>query len=338
MTQIGQHIAPVGRPGILGVHSMDSFNMAVPNLKEARRFYTNFGLDVRESGQGLALHTFGHSHLWGHLHEVPRKSLGHLSFGIFEQDMKPFRDRLQACGRRTDRPANALRKQRHLVQGSERPSGSSFGSPRNPPPNGKSSVRAYRCRRRPARRPDPRHHRRHTASAGWRTSWSSCAMWRSRSRSTAGVLGMRLSDESGGVVAFMHGIHGSDHHMVAFAKSEAPGLHHCSWDVPSVQAIGFGRHAHGRQRLQQGLGPRAARAWLQLLPLRPRSVGQLQRVFLRHRLHPGRNGLGGAGPIPSRTASTCGAPSRPRTSRSITRRQSRRRNCQPPPASEPHPE
>ncbi len=51
------HIAPVGRPGILGVHSMDSFNMSVPDPEEARRFYTDFGLDVRESGQGLALHT-----------------------------------------------------------------------------------------------------------------------------------------------------------------------------------------------------------------------------------------------------------------------------------------
>lgn len=54
------------------------------------------------------------------------------------------------------------------------------------------------------------------------------------------VLGMRLSDESGGVVAFMHGVHGSDHHMVAFAKSSAPGFHHCSWDVGSIQDIGLG--------------------------------------------------------------------------------------------------
>ena len=54
------------------------------------------------------------------------------------------------------------------------------------------------------------------------------------------MLGLRLSDESGGLVAFMHGIHGSDHHMVAFAKSEAPGLHHCSWDVASIQDIGLG--------------------------------------------------------------------------------------------------
>ena len=38
----------------------------------------------------------------------------------------------------------------------------------------------------------------------------------------------------------MHGIHGSDHHMVSFAKSPAQGHHHYSWDVGSVHDIGLG--------------------------------------------------------------------------------------------------
>jgi catechol 2,3-dioxygenase-like lactoylglutathione lyase family enzyme len=54
------------------------------------------------------------------------------------------------------------------------------------------------------------------------------------------VLGLRLSDSSEGNVAFMHGPHGSDHHMVAFARSGGPGLRHCSWDVGAVQEIGLG--------------------------------------------------------------------------------------------------
>ena len=56
----------------------------------------------------------------------------------------------------------------------------------------------------------------------------------------ARVLGLRLSDHSGDGIAFMHGIHGSDHHMVALGKSGAPGLHHLSWDVGSVDEIGLG--------------------------------------------------------------------------------------------------
>ena len=54
------------------------------------------------------------------------------------------------------------------------------------------------------------------------------------------TLGLRLPDRSGDLIVFMHGIHGSDHHMIAFVKSEAPGHHHYSWDVGSISDIGLG--------------------------------------------------------------------------------------------------
>jgi catechol 2,3-dioxygenase-like lactoylglutathione lyase family enzyme len=54
------------------------------------------------------------------------------------------------------------------------------------------------------------------------------------------VIGLRLSDHSGDGIAFLHGPHGSDHHLVAFAKSHAPGLHHTSWDVGSLDDVGCG--------------------------------------------------------------------------------------------------
>ena len=54
------------------------------------------------------------------------------------------------------------------------------------------------------------------------------------------VLGLRLSDRSGDFVAFLHGAHGSDHHLVAFVKSDAPGLHHSSWDVGGLDEVGWG--------------------------------------------------------------------------------------------------
>ena len=54
------------------------------------------------------------------------------------------------------------------------------------------------------------------------------------------VLGLRLSDRSGDGIAFMHGIHGSDHHLIALAKAQGPGLHHLSWDVGSINDIGLG--------------------------------------------------------------------------------------------------
>ncbi len=54
------------------------------------------------------------------------------------------------------------------------------------------------------------------------------------------ALGLRLSDRSGEIIAFMHGAHASDHHMLAFAKSDHPGYHHSSWDVASIDDIGLG--------------------------------------------------------------------------------------------------
>lgn len=52
--------------------------------------------------------------------------------------------------------------------------------------------------------------------------------------------GVRLSDWSRDIVAFTHGRHGSDHHLLAFVKSGARGWHHSSWDVASVDEVGLG--------------------------------------------------------------------------------------------------
>ena len=54
------------------------------------------------------------------------------------------------------------------------------------------------------------------------------------------VLGLKLSDRSIDIVAFMHTPHGSDHHLFAFVKSDGPGLHHTSWDVGSLDDVGEG--------------------------------------------------------------------------------------------------
>ena len=67
-------------------------------------------------------------------------------------------------------------------------------------------------------------------------------------------LGLRLSDRSGDDVAFLHGPHGSDHHMIALGRSVGPGLHHCSWDVGSVAEVGQGAAQMERAGFTQGWG------------------------------------------------------------------------------------
>ena len=96
MTQIRPLAQPVRRrPGELGVHSLDRFNFTVPDLEAGRKFYSSFGLDVREAGNALQLHTHGHSHRWGSVAEGPRKQLRFISFGAYEEDLPRFRERLE---------------------------------------------------------------------------------------------------------------------------------------------------------------------------------------------------------------------------------------------------
>jgi len=68
------------------------------------------------------------------------------------------------------------------------------------------------------------------------------------------ALGLRLSDNSGDIIAFMHGAHASDHHMLAFAKSDAPGLHHSSWAVPSIEDVGIGMQQMEDAGYKEGWG------------------------------------------------------------------------------------
>jgi len=73
------------------VHSVHRFTFTVPDLKEAERFYTCFGLDVRREGDRLHLRTFGHPHVWAHvLQGGERKRLQHVAYGSHAEDVPTF--------------------------------------------------------------------------------------------------------------------------------------------------------------------------------------------------------------------------------------------------------
>lgn len=238
MTQIGSYIAPSRRPGVLGVHSLDHFALVVPDLAEAARYYTAFGLEVREQGSALYLHTHGHPHCWGVLTEGSRKSLQHLSFGIFDDDFERFHAHLQqfdvvrldpppgfdSNGFWFRDPDGTLVEVKVAEKSS--PSGKSEARLDSVAPNERGAAM-----------------RGQAATVQPRRMAHVLLFARDVPRMLAfyqRVLGLRLSDEAGEVIAFMHGIHGSDHHMIAFAKSDGRGFHHCSWDVGTINDIGLG--------------------------------------------------------------------------------------------------
>ncbi|MEJ7687055.1 MAG: VOC family protein [Variovorax sp.] len=227
------------RAGVLGVHSIDRVVYSVPDLDEAERFYRAFGLDVRRSADRLALLIFGHPQVWAQIHQGgSTKRLGYLSYGVDQADLPAWRERIAEHG---------LACAAHpLSDGSglwlRDPDGTALQLLAAPKvsPSAKSSPHAPR-----------------DVMPGRGAAPARSAMFPVRPRCLSHVLfftpdvsrmvefgekvlGLRLSDRSADVIAFMHGVHGSDHHLVAFAKSHAPGLHHTSWDVGSFDDIGAG--------------------------------------------------------------------------------------------------
>ena len=161
-------------------------------------------------------------------------------------------------------------------------------------PNEKSSVDAFggqpRRQNAPNRSAAPRVHPRRLAHVlVFATDIPKTIAW------YRDVLGMRLSDRSGDMIAFMHGIHGSDHHMIAFVKSDGPGLHHLSWDVPSINDIGLGASHMADKGFAKGWGLGRHVLGSNFFHYVRRPVGQLRGIFLRHRLCAGRLRLAGGG-------------------------------------------
>ena len=238
MTEIHGFIKANRRPGELGIHSLDRFHFVVPDLAVAQNFYTEFGLEVTGKANTLLLGTRGHPHTWGSIGEGPRKKYTHMSFGAFEDDIDGFAKRLQELGiKRLDPPpgieSNGLWFRDHdnnLVEIKVAPKSSpdeksQFGLRPHGPAERGAPFRSTMGRTYP---------RRLAHVLLFTTDVAKAIQFYTR------VLGMRLSDHSGDNIAFLHGIHGSDHHMIAFARSNAPGHHHFSWDVGGIDEIGEG--------------------------------------------------------------------------------------------------
>ena len=219
-----------------GVHSLDHFALQVPDLEEAEKFYTTFGLDVQRNGDELKLGCFGQDHIWAIIKGgADRKKLNYVSFGIFKEDMGVFRERLANAGITPDEdtgeqiwfhdPCGMKVELRVAAKSS---------------PRAKRTPQPLPCtvggRAAPFRREITQVHPQRFAHALFFTPDIKKTL-----DFYCTVLGLRISDEAG-PIAFLHGIYGSDHHLVAFAESPSGGVgyHHSSWDVGSIEEIGLG--------------------------------------------------------------------------------------------------
>lgn len=235
------------------VHSVDLFVFSVPDLEEARRFFTAFGHEVRRIDRSLELYTAGHAHCWARIHENgERKRFEYLTLGIHAGDEDAFARRISAAGIGCD----------------PHPLGDSSGLWLRTPDATPWQLRvAPKCS--PDRKGDATVPAPVAPGAGAAPARSRVPQVRPRYlshvmffspdvlrmvRFCEDVLGLRLSDRTQDLVAFMHSAHGSDHHLVAFAKSDGPGMHHSSWDVGSIDEVGMGAEQMRKAGYDAGWG------------------------------------------------------------------------------------
>lgn len=227
------------RAGATGVHSVNRFVYSVPDLDEAQRFYTTFGLDVRRFGERLDLYSYGQSYLWASVIESGKpKRLEYVSFGIYEEDIGAMRERIARYG--------VACEPHPLSDGS----GLWLCNPDGTPWQIVIAPKISPSQKCAAVLPPPVAPGQGAAPARSRVQlirprWLSHVLFFSPDVDRIvdfclEVVGLRLSDRSSDIIAFLHGAHGSDHHLVAFAKSQAAGLHHSSWDVGSLDEVGYG--------------------------------------------------------------------------------------------------
>ena len=223
----------------IGIHSLDHFMLQVPDLAEAATFYEQFGLSVTASGNEFGVHATDSPHRWGRFIPGPRKTLGYLSFGAYAEDMPAFVDRLKRRGIPALAPPANVVDDSGLwfrdddgtlieIRVADKVSPDAKSSVANPSAPGGSAAMPLRSDAQLVRPRRLSHVLIFTSDVERAISFYQ------------ETLGLGLSDAAGDGIAFMHGIHGSDHHLVAFAKSDACGFHHCSWDVESMNDVGLG--------------------------------------------------------------------------------------------------
>jgi catechol 2,3-dioxygenase-like lactoylglutathione lyase family enzyme len=239
VTAIRGYVAPTKEADALAVHSLDQFVLAVPDASVAEDFYGSFGLDVQANGNTLEIKTFGHDHRWGTVVEgATNKALHHLSFGCYADDLARLKARIESNGvKMTDPPpgfeSNGFWFHNHegmLIEVKVGPKVSPDKKSEGRLISAPAGVAGAATR---ADSPPVRPCRLSHVLTFTRDIDASIEFY-------ARNLGLRLTDRVGDLVAFMHGIHGSDHHLLALVKSSAPGFHHCSWDVASLNDIGLG--------------------------------------------------------------------------------------------------
>jgi catechol 2,3-dioxygenase-like lactoylglutathione lyase family enzyme len=221
------------------VHSIDHFALNVPSVDDAARFYAAFGLQVTpaEEQKGSLNIRAADGYRWARVLPATSKSLEYLSFNCFERDLEAIRDQVKSNGvpfEEDDAHDSAgfwfRDPDGNLLQVKAGPK----TSPSSKTPSVLAGAPADTRGSHPRSQSQIVRPRRLSHVLLFTPDVLGALAFYER------TLGLRLSDKSQDIIAFTHAPHGSDHHLVAFAKSTAHGWHHAAWDVDNVNEVGQG--------------------------------------------------------------------------------------------------
>lgn len=219
-----------------GIHSVDHFALEIPSLAEGQHFFDAFGLDIQTEANSLALRTYGNSHVWTRLFEGGQKHLAYLSLSCYAEELDNVYKQALSAGARAAPPNTPYVTTEgywlydlddNLLQlkigPKVTPHSRTHSTPHHVAPNQRGM-----CNRSAVAKVLPRrlsHILMFTPDID-----RALRFWND-------AFGLRLSDRGGDAVAFMHGRHGSDHHLLAFVASSKRGWHHSAWDVDGVDGV-----------------------------------------------------------------------------------------------------
>jgi len=238
------------------IRSLLHIGMTVPQLEVGRAFYEMFGLQARASGNDLVFRCENRAQDQLRLMEGPKKKLSYVSLGTNAAGMKSI----------------AANLERASVPIADSPFGTPidgiwFQDPHGDWVNVQVAEPAPSTAVEPAEINAPGRYRRIGTRAADPGSLRKKAMPRRLGhlikftpdvdRSVdfyTRVLGLKVSDRAGDILAFLRGSAGGDHHIVAFAKSSHTGLHHLSFEVGDIDEIEIGAQTLLRAGYQDGWG------------------------------------------------------------------------------------
>jgi len=244
------------------IRSLQHVALTVPDLDKARAFFTTMGLQQRSSGVRLAFGCMGRNQDQVLLLKGPKKTIAWVCWGTRPGELADMTRRLAlAKVSLIDPPAGGDREgvwfrdpdgiMVNVRAAGEAPQKRPAVEINNP---GQTYIRRAR-RGAPSRNVDARPRR-----LGHLLKFTTDV--NRDVRFYTELLGMKLSDRIGDEdVAFLRCGGDSDHHTLALAHSDAPGLHHLSWEMGNLDQVqlcaermitagykdgwGVGRHIYG---------------------------------------------------------------------------------------------